>query len=356
MGTVGNGLYGNLDKSINTTGSAVEIQRQLKLHYNKGVVFTSMEVSSHSLCQYRVKSLRFKTAIFTNLTLDHLDYHNNMYNYEISKWKLFSKFNINNCVINIDDPVGYKWSKRIPNKYVIAVSMNKQNLNIFYNRWICIRKIKNYGFLKKIYFNSSKGSGILKTSLIGNYNVMNLLLSFITLIDLGYKMKYLLNTSQYLNLPLGRMDIINFPKKPLVIIDYAHTPDAFKNILIEVKKICINKLWCVFGCTGNRDKSKRSLMGKISKDLADIVVITNDDPYGENENNIINDIKIGIKDFNNVYIILNRDDAINFCVQNSSLDDILLILGKGHEEYQFFLNKKKEFSDKKFVVELLERS
>ncbi len=356
LSTIGNGIYPNLSKSENTTSSALYNQCQLKLYSDSGVNFVSVEVSSHALIQYRVQALLFKAAVFTNLSLDHLDYHLNFYNYQKAKWKLFSEFNIKNLIINIDDVIGFQWSKILLKDFVIAVSYKNINISNYYHRWIYIKKIKNYGSLKKIYFCSSWGHGIIKTFLLGFFNVKNLLLSFATLLSLKYNISHLLATSKYITLPVGRMELIYVSaQKPLVIIDYAHTPDAFQSILLEAKIFCKGKLWCIFGCTGNRDKSKRSIMGKIVQYLADVIIITNDDPYCENEDVIISDIKSGIDNFNNVYTIKNRFLAIKFGVDNCSSNDLLLILGKGHENYQFFCNKKVLFSDKNLILKLLKK-
>ncbi len=355
LSTIGNGFYNDLYPTLNTTISSVDIQNNLNNFYLKGSKFTSMEVSSHSLIQNRVKSLFFSSVIFTNLTLDHLDYHKNIKNYELAKYKLFTEFNVKNLIINIDDNIGFKWFNNLPKKFIIAVTFYKKNILYFNNcRWIYIKKIYCYGFLKKIYFDSFWGNDVLNVFFIGNFNIINFILSFVTLLSLNIKLKYLLDTSKYLILPEGRMEIFNIYKKPLCIVDYAHTPDALKNILLESRKYCKGKLWCIFGCTGNRDKSKRSLMGFIAKKYSDILVITNDDLYDENEFSILNDIKSGIYDFKNVYIILNRILAIKFCIKNSNYNDLILIAGKGHENFQILKNNKRVcYSDRKLVSKLL---
>ncbi len=353
LSTLGNGFYGNLNYSLNTTCSCLEIQNYLKLCCDKNVDFVSIEVSSHALQQYRVSSLFFSSAIFTNLSIDHLDYHLNIKNYELSKWKLFSEYNINNLIINIDDKVGFNWFKKLSKDKVIPVTISKKKYVYFSRRWIYVSKIKFFGFLKKIYFNSYWGNGVLKIFILGFYNIMNILLSFTSLLSLGFNFKDLIYYSKYLVLPEGRMEFFYKKNKPLVIVDYAHTPDALKNILIESKKFCRNKLWCVFGCTGNRDRNKRPIMGKIAKKYSDIVIITNDDTYFENEISILKDIKSGICDFSNVYIILNRILAIKFALESASYNDVILITGKGHENFQIILNNRIKYSDRILVSKLL---
>ncbi len=356
LSTLGNGLYNNLKYSLNTTSSAVDTQYELKNQYDMGSKFSCIEISSHSLVQNRVKALYFNCAIFTNLTLDHLDFHKNFRNYELAKRKLFFEFNIKNLIINIDDPIGFKWFKELSNKYVIPVTFNKKNFIYFKYRWLYIKKIVFFGFLKKVYFESYLGNGILNFFFPGNFNIINVMLSFVSLLSLNFNFYDLLNTSKYLSLPKGRMEFFFYKKKPLFIVDFAHTPDALKNVLLECRKYCLGKLWCIFGCTGNRDRNKRSLMGFIAKNYSDIVIITNDDLYFENENSILEDIKLGIKNFNNVYIILNRSLAIKFSFINSNYNDVILVAGKGHENFQIFLNKRIKYSDRKLIKKFLNES
>ncbi len=352
LSTIGNGLYNRTISTVNTTDSAVEIQSCLKKFLDSNVEFVSLEVSSHSLIQYRVKSVFFSAAIFTNLSIDHLDFHINMFNYELAKWKLFSEFNINNLIINIDDNIGLKWFNILSKDIVIPVTFNKKYICLFKNRWLCLDKIVNYGFFKKIYFFSYWGNGVLKISFIGFFNIKNFLLSFVTLLSLGFNFNDLLNNSKYLVLPIGRMELFYSLNKPLVIVDYAHTPEALKFALIESRKYCKNRLWCIFGCTGDRDRSKRPIMAEIAEDLSDYVIVTSDNTYYEEEYSIINDIKLGFKNINSIFFILNRNIAINFCIENAFCDDVILLAGKGHEDYQYIMNKKFSFSDRNLISKL----
>ncbi len=355
LSTIGNGFYNNLSYTLNTTVSSIDLQRKLNFFCKEKADYVFIEVSSHSLIQNRVNYIYFSSAVFTNLSLDHLDYHINMKNYEFAKFKLFSEFKIKNLIINIDDNVGFNWFyKLLPIEYVVPVTFNCKYISLFKYRWIYIKKIKYYGFLKKIYFFSFWGNGVIKLFLIGDFNIKNFFLSFATLLSLGIDFKDLVDSSKYLILPKGRLEFFKNKYKPLVIVDYAHTPIALKNVLIESRKYCIGKLWCIFGCTGNRDKSKRSLMGSIAKKYSDLVIITNDDLYFENEFSILKDIKFGINNFNNVYIILNRILAIKFAIKNSSKNDVILIAGKGHENFHFVLNKRIKYSDRYLVTKLLE--
>ncbi len=346
LSTIGNGFYNKLIESSNTTCSAVEIQNYLRCFAKKKVDFCSIEVSSHSLIENRINSLFFLAAIFTNLTLDHLDYHFNMFNYELSKFKLFVDFNINNLIINVDDPVGFRWCKKLSVNKVIPVSFKNYNSIFFSNRWLYVVCIKEYGFLKKIHFCSSWGNGFINTTLHGIFNIKNLLLSFVALLSLGFDIHDLLRNSKYLVLPTGRMEFFFSKNFPLVVVDYAHNPDSLEKSLNYSRTFCKGKLWCIFGCTGNRDKSKRSLMASIVQKLSDIVIVTNDDLYYENENSILNDIKLGFNNYNNVYFISNRSIAINFSIESASVNDLVLLLGKGHENYQIILDKKINFSDR----------
>ncbi len=354
LSTIGNGFYNNLSSTLNTTVSSIELQYKLNFFNKKNTDFVFIEVSSHSLVQYRVKYVYFSSAVFTNLSIDHLDYHINIKNYEFIKFKLFSEYKIKNLIINIDDIVGYNWfCNLLPIEDVIPVTFNFKYIKLFKYRWIYIKKIEYYGFLKKIYFFSSWGNGILKLFIVGKYNIKNFFLSFVSLLSLGINIKDLIDSSKYLTLPKGRLDFYRKKNKPLIIVDYAHTPVALKNVLLESKNYCKGKLWCIFGCTGNRDKNKRPIMGSIAKKYSDFIIITNDDVYLENEIDILNDIKLGINNFDNVYIILDRILAIKFAIENSSKYDVILITGKGHENFQIINNKKISYSDEYWVIKLL---
>ncbi|QJC29883.1 UDP-N-acetylmuramoyl-L-alanyl-D-glutamate--2,6-diaminopimelate ligase [Enterobacteriaceae endosymbiont of Plateumaris sericea] len=344
--TLGNGFDKNLITTNNTTDSAIEIQYILKNFIEQKADIAIVEISSHGLKQFRVSNLKFSAGIFTNLSRDHLDYHLNMKDYELTKWKFFSEHKIKTSIINIDDIIGYNWFNKLSyNNNTIAVT-TKKNIFIKNNLYFKVNKIiflKNYTIIK---FNSSWGKGIIKIFLLGYFNVINIILSMTTLLTLNFPLKELIHTSSKLHSVYGRMEV--FPsqiKYPTIIIDYAHTPDALKNVLLTIKLYCKGKIWCIFGCGGERDIGKRLIMGVIAKKFSDIVIITTDNPRSENIMNIIKDIIQKYKCNSNLHIIIDRCEAINYAINNANKNDTILIAGKGHEQYQIIGNKIFNYSD-----------
>ncbi|CEN32115.1 UDP-N-acetylmuramoyl-L-alanyl-D-glutamate--2,6-diaminopimelate ligase [Candidatus Westeberhardia cardiocondylae] len=361
MGTMGNGVINkDMDLTKNTTDSSIYIQKFLLKLKNKKVNFVSMEVSSHALSQYRVDGLQFNVAIFTNISHDHLDYHNNMLNYTLAKWRLFSELKIKKYIINANDKIGQRWlfylqlKKQYP--YITAVSPNyiPSFFSLWKGKWIYAKKIQ-YNFDHTcISFKSSWGHSTIYSPLIGKCNVDNILLTIATLLSLGYSLKKLLNTSKQLQPIDGRMEIFYTKKKPIVLIDYAHTPDALKKTLITARYYCkTGKIWCIFGCGGNRDKKKRPIMGNISEKYSDKIIITDDNPRNEKPKTIAKEIRNGIKNKKKIKIIHNRIQAIHKTVKSASSNDLIVLAGKGNEKYQIIKNKYHIYSEKKTIQKLL---
>ncbi|WP_367678223.1 UDP-N-acetylmuramoyl-L-alanyl-D-glutamate--2,6-diaminopimelate ligase [Buchnera aphidicola] len=296
MGTLGNGFYNSLQKTKNTTSAPIFIQSFLKKVLEKKTKIVTMEVSSHGLIQNRVKAVPFYIGIFTNLTQDHLDYHENMEQYEKAKWLLFSTHKVKKIILNADDKYGKKWLKKLFNYYTIAVTINDSTQKKYSTKWINATDIQFSNNFLHIKFESSWGTGKLLSSLIGRFNVINLLLSLACLLELNYNLSDLISTSDKIKPIDGRMQIFNTPKRPTFIIDYAHTPDALNQTLTEIRLHYQKYIWCIFGCGGERDLQKRSIMGSIAERMADKVIITNDNPRNEKEINIINDILKGCKE------------------------------------------------------------
>ncbi|WWO97718.1 MAG: UDP-N-acetylmuramoyl-L-alanyl-D-glutamate--2,6-diaminopimelate ligase [Candidatus Dasytiphilus stammeri] len=356
MGTLGNGLYGSkLTNLENTTSSAVDIQRWLNFFLQKGVKVVSLEISSHGLVQHRVAAIPFAAGVFTNLSRDHLDYHLNMKNYQMAKWSLFSKHSTELTIINADDSIGRVWLKRLPK--AIGVTIKKKYWSFCKSRryWLKALRVRYNDVGTNIYFRSVWGHGEITTSLIGDFNVSNLLLALTTLLAKGYDLDRLIATSNQLQPICGRMEIFKLggQGKPTVIIDYAHTPEALEKSLKAARLHCRSKLWCIFGCGGDRDKGKRSMMGKIAEKFSDKLVITSDNPRHEDPNVIIKDILSGLQDIKNVNIMLDRSIAVTHTIMIAQEDDVILLAGKGHENYQIIGNHRINFSDRTIVARLL---
>ena len=286
--------------------------------------------------------MHFSAAVFTNLSRDHLDYHHTMENYAAAKKRLFTELDSRHHIIDADDPVGVAWLADMPE--AVAVS-SKADFVPQQAKWL---KAVNVSFNHKgasIQFESSWGNGELQSALIGAFNVSNLLLVMATLLALGYDLSELLRSAHKLTGVCGRMEMLHAPHKPTVIVDYAHTPDALEKALQAARLHCQGKLWCIFGCGGDRDSGKRPLMAKIAEQLADKVIATDDNPRTEDHTQIMADILKGFMHPQAVQVIHQREEAIATAIQSAVENDVILIAGKGHEDYQIIGKTKHHFSD-----------
>jgi len=351
MGTVGNGLYGQLVPTENTTGSAVDVQHVLNDLVDQGATLAAMEVSSHGLVQHRVAALPFAAAVFTNLSRDHLDYHGDMQSYESAKWLLFSEHQVGEAIINADDEVGRRWLERLPDAVAVTLEDNLQPG--CHGRWLKATAVNYHDGGAQVRFSSSWGEGEFDSRLMGAFNVNNLLLALATLLTLDYPLEALVATAGQLQPVCGRMEVFSAPDKPTVVVDYAHTPDALEKALEAARLHCKGQLWCVFGCGGDRDKGKRPLMGAIAEQFADIVVITDDNPRSEEPAAIVNDILTGLLDPGRARVVAGRAQAVTHAVMQAKADDIVLVAGKGHEDYQIIGNRRLDYSDRATVARLL---
>ncbi|HDX1192177.1 TPA: UDP-N-acetylmuramoyl-L-alanyl-D-glutamate--2,6-diaminopimelate ligase [Pasteurella multocida] len=346
MGTIGNGLLGQVKEATNTTGSAVEVQASLADFVTQGADFAAIEVSSHGLVQHRVEALAFDVAIFTNLSRDHLDYHQSMENYALAKKRLFTELHSQYQIINADDSVGQTWLQEQPNAVAVSCQADFQPHQA---HWLKATAIQFSQKGARIQFESSWGKGELHSALIGQFNVSNLLLVFATLLSLGYDIEKLMKTVPQLMGVCGRMERLSASKQPTAIVDYAHTPDALEKALQAARLHCQGTLWCVFGCGGDRDRGKRPLMAKIAEQFADHVIVTDDNPRTESAAQIVQDILAGFEHPQHVEVCHARDQAIIQALQKADSDDVVLIAGKGHEDYQIIGTQKQHFSDQETV-------
>lgn len=351
MGTVGNGLLGQVIPTENTTGSAVDVQQVLANLHQQGAAFAAMEVSSHGLVQHRVSALKFAASVFTNLSRDHLDYHGDMAGYEAAKWLLFSEHEAGQAIINADDEVGRKWLARLPD--AVAVTMENNLQPGCRGRWLKATHVHYHDGGATIEFSSSWGDGEIESRLMGAFNVSNLLLALATLLALGYELADLLKTAARLQPVCGRMEVFTAPGKTTVVVDYAHTPDALEKALQAARLHCTGKLWCVFGCGGDRDKGKRPMMGAIAEQYADVVVVTDDNPRTEEPKAIVNDILAGMLDAGRANVVPGRAEAVTNAIMQAKENDVVLLAGKGHEDYQIVGNRRLDYSDRVTAARLL---
>ena len=336
IGTIGFYLDNEVKELNNTTPNIYELYNMLLLCAKKNIKYVVMEVSSQGIAMGRIKTLIFDYVIFSNLTQDHLDYHKNMKDYALAKQGLFRQTNNSVAIVNNDD--SYKDYFLLDNK------------NITYGKEKSDYIIKDINStLDGTYFKLNDEEYF--TKLIGEYNVYNITIVIILLKTMGYN--NISNLIKELLPPVGRMDIVKYNNN-YIVIDYAHTPDAVKKIIFNVSKLEHNKIITMVGCGGNRDKTKRPIMGNIATTYSDYVIFTSDNPRFENKRKILKDIVCKL-DNNNYKIVVNRKKAIKKCIQMLTKNDILLLLGKGHEDYQIIKDKKIPFSDKEVVLKTIRR-
>ena len=351
-GTLGYGVYAENygqdtnETNLNTTPDPISVQRIFSEMLQKNIDAMVMEVSSHGLKQSRVCVNEFDIAVFTNLTRDHLDYHRSMRAYGEEKLKLFRGSRLNTAVLNMDD----LFSSTILNNLSRQVktytySVNNSHADVYLKS----TKFKRKGF--KLEVSTPWGEGVLNASLLGSFNVSNLLATITTVMALeskqsNFDFNQTLSKIAAVSPVKGRMELIG--DKPVsVVVDYAHTPDALENALNALHEHFKGKVWCVFGCGGERDKGKRPMMARIAERLADELIVTDDNPRQESSSDIIEQILIGFSNNEKVIVESDRGKAIEFAIANATEGDVVLIAGKGHEEYQDIGAKRLMFSDVK---------
>lgn len=346
LGTLG--FYGpnGIRNTGFTTPESVELQNIFRTLYVGGVTHLNMEISSHSIALNRIDNVDVDLAIFTNLTRDHLDFHKDVNSYFETKLKLFKNLKSNKtAIINIDDNYSASIIKQT-NAKILTYGFNKKadiypsNINM---------SLTNSEF----EINYNKKTYTIKSNLTGNFNISNILASILACLKQGLNMPQIIKAISNFDLIPGRFESYKKKNGGIVIIDYAHTPDAFEKILSTVKNInSDNKIITLFGCGGNRDKEKRPIMASISEKFSDKIIVTDDNPRNEDCNQIIKDIESGFK--NHKHIVCNdREKAIKVEFKNLCKNQTLLILGKGVEEYQITKNQRINHSDRKIVKELL---
>ena len=350
MGTIGNGLFGNLIEAENTTGSAVQVQANLAALQEQGADLVAMEVSSHGLVQHRVAALPFAAAVFTNLSRDHLDYHGTMEAYGAAKEQLLLLVDEPNAVINRDDELGAKWLEKYSSAVAFSVNGPIENHS---GRQLTAQQLDFHqqGFRAQI--NSSWGNGVLSAPLLGRFNVSNVLAAMGVMLVLGYDFHELLATAPQLQPVTGRMECFGGGDTPLAVVDYAHTPDALEKALQALRVHCTGQLWCLVGCGGDRDRGKRPMMAAMAEQYADRVILTDDNPRTEEPARIMADMVAGLRDPAAVQVEHDRVKAIVLAIGQASKQDIILVAGKGHEDYQIIGTDKRHYSDRETVAAAL---
>ena len=347
IGTIHNMIGDRVIPTENTTPDAHQLHALFREMADAGCEYVVMEVSSHALDQERVGGLHFAAAIFTNLTQDHLDYHGTMANYLAAKKKLFQRTDL--AIVNADDPA----SREITEGLTCPVATYGIENAASY-------QAKGVRYLQDgVVFELLGGTNIARVSLKtpGRFSVYNGLAAASCLLALGFDHEETAAClSNAAGVP-GRAEVVPTGRDFTVILDYAHTPDGLENILKTVNEIKRGRLVILFGCGGDRDATKRPIMGKIAADLADFCIVTSDNPRTEDPEAIIRDVLEGMKDTSTPKkVIVNRRDAIRFALENAQPDDMIVLAGKGHEDYQIIGTTKHPFDERVVVREILEES
>lgn len=339
VGTLGNGFPGALEQGKHTTPDPVGVQATLASLKQAGARAVAMEVSSHGLDQGRVAALEFDVAVFTNLSRDHLDYHGSMEAYGAAKAKLFAWPNLRCRVINLDDAFGRELAAQTHESRLIGYSLNDADAFLYCSE----AHFDDHGVRARLV--TPRGEGVLRSNLLGRFNLSNLLAVVGALLGLDYALDEILKVLPQLQGPAGRMQRLGGGDKPLVVVDYAHTPDALEKVLEAMRPHVEGRLVCLFGCGGDRDRGKRPLMAAVAERLADVVWVTDDNPRTEEPAQIVADIRAGFAAPERVQFIHGRGDAIARLVAQAEAADVLVLAGKGHEDYQEIMGVRQPFSD-----------
>ena len=365
VGTLGYGLRAPLKPIVNTTPDALWLHAQLAEFARRGAQAVAMEVSSIGLDQDRVAGVEFDVALFTNLTRDHLEYHRTMRHYREAKAKLFAWETLRHAVVNLDDDFGVELARRIrrPGLTVIGYGFGAA-------RGVQVARVTGANLVtgaRGVGFDvrTPRGSAHVASPVLGRHNAYNLLGTLAVLIASGVPLKKAVSALAAAKPVPGRLQPLGGGAKPLVVVDYAHTPDALKQALTTLRQLLTaqsrvtsheSRLICVFGCGGDRDRGKRPQMGRVAARLADRVVVTSDNPRSENPRSIIEEIVAGARNAaDEIEIEADRRAAILGAVAGASRGDIVLLAGKGHEAYQEIRGARHPFSDIAVAREALSR-
>lgn len=345
VGTLGQGDVRALQPLLNTTPDALCLQQLMYEYKHANVRQLCMEVSSHALSQGRVDDIDFSGAIYTNLTHDHLDYHHTMQDYAAAKASLFGMSTLKWAIINCDDAYSeYMMQKLSPTCRKLTYGL-QPGCDVQAVRW----QTSMTG--SEMEIASPWGHHQIHVNLLGKFNIYNSLAVFAGLLAQDIPVRDVVEVMCKLQASPGRMEVV--AQKPCVIVDYAHTPDALENVLITLQTLKQGRLGVVFGCGGDRDKTKRPIMGHIASQYADFSIVTSDNPRTEDPLQIVNEVAEGLLPEAQVLKIIDREEAIQCALKIAEPQDIILIAGKGHESYQQIGTKRFDFSDQDVVRKLL---
>lgn len=348
IGTLGSSLDGGVHSSVHTTPDSIALQKILAAWAGQAVPFVSMEVSSHALDQGRLNTLDIDSAIFTNLTRDHLDYHGDMQSYGEAKARLFAFESLRTAILNADDPFSRTLAQGVSSGVsVLRYGVEDESAEVRLSNL----QLSSGGL--RFRFSSPWGEATLKCPLLGKFNAVNLLAALTAGLQAGLPFAAVIAAAEGLQSVPGRMEPLRVPGAPLVVIDYAHTSDALRQVLLALREQCAGSLVAVFGCGGDRDRGKRALMAEAVSAIADRAVITSDNPRSEDPLAIIVDIESSMT--GDYVVCQDRAEAIRLAIESAGSKDCVLIAGKGHEDYQIIGEQRLPFSDAAVAQQALAR-
>lgn len=344
IGTLGYGDdVGSLVGTGMTTPDTIDCQKILSTFYRNNMTHVAMEVSSHGIDQYRVAALQFSIVIITNITHDHLDYHKTLEEYVRVKSSFISAPEHDAAIVNADDSWCRKILENTTNQRTFSYSLKDSTADVY----VVHAVYSVYGITARI--STPWGSGLIRSRLVGEFNLSNLLAVITAVCVSGFSFQYALNIVSFINAVPGRMQKIQPSHSQLsdihVSIDFAHTPDALEKVMHTMRQFTDGELWVVFGCGGNRDRGKRVTMGRVVSMLADKAIVTSDNPRNEDPQLIIDDIVVGMESNEAVITLVDREAAIAYAIKHAAPGSAVLIAGKGHEAYQEVNGKKNAFDD-----------
>lgn len=349
VGTLGYGRLACLKEATHTTPPITRMAKEFARIAQQGCQYVALEASSHGITQGRLQNLKIHTAVLTNITRDHLDYHNSIDEYIQAKAKLFFAMRPNNVVLNYDDPVGRQWIQELQGKVnILTYSLTDSAADIFASN------ISYHANGASMQLHVQGNERKLNVPLLGAFNVLNILTVIAVLISINKSLDSIISAVQKIQTVPGRMQTLNTSHGPTVIVDYAHTPAALSAAITAVRQHVVGKLYCVFGCGGDRDKGKRAEMGAAATGAADYTIITSDNPRSEDPARIIEQIVAGCVSGENFETEIDRQKAIARAIALASDQDAVLIAGKGHEKYQQIGTQKTKFDDVEIAAEALQ--
>jgi UDP-N-acetylmuramyl-tripeptide synthetase len=337
LGTIGNGFIDNQTTATNTTPDAILLQGMLAEYVAQQADAVVMEVSSHGIDQGRVNGVEFDIAVLTNLSRDHLDYHETMEAYGDAKKKLFAWDGLSSAIVNVDDAFGGELVNTLKTQGKPCTTYGFEAADVLASNL----KLHDAGFSMKVA--TPQGNALITAPVLGRFNAYNVLAVLATLLALKVSLADAVSVIEKIKPVLGRMQQFGGGNLPLVVVDYAHTPDALEKVLSTLKEQAHGQLICVFGCGGNRDAGKRPLMGAVASKLANAVIVTSDNPRSEDPAAIISAVVSGMQ--GKFSIEPDRTRAIQQAIQLAKQGDIVLVAGKGHENYQEIAGVKHPFDD-----------